>query len=71
MLKKLFYLKTLKKNKALKFCCCAKVTLRAKVTHRVVLTTVSFCRCAILTRSQHYVICKTKINIGTKVCCCK
>ena len=34
------------------FCRCAKVTLRAKVTHRVDLTTVSFCRCVILTRSH-------------------
>ena len=34
------------------FCRCGKVTLRAKVTHRVDLTTVSFCRCVILTRSQ-------------------
>ena len=33
------------------FCRCVKVTPRAKVTHRVDLTTVSFCRCAILTCS--------------------
>ena len=35
-------------------CHCAKVTLRAKVTHRVDLTTVSFCSCAILTRSHFF-----------------
>ena len=42
MLKKLFYLKTYdkleKKNKAWSFFYCAKVTLRAKMTHRVILS---------------------------------
>ena len=50
MLKEIVFSKNLKqnnkKNKALTFCCCAKVT------HRVDLKTVSFCRFAILTPSR-------------------
>ena len=40
------------KSKKMSFCRFAKVTLCFKVTHRVDLTTVSLCRCAILTRSH-------------------